>query len=53
MRQKIKRLKVPRHVSCRPVLIYAKGVTTDVIEQNYFFVIIDFSELLDYSAVWY
>lgn len=46
MKEKIKRLKVPRHMSCRPVLIHVNGMTNDVQEANYFAHLIDFGALL-------
>lgn len=46
MKEKLKRLKVPRHISRRPVLIHVNGVTDEVLEADYFSNIIDFSELL-------
>ena len=47
MQEKIKRLKVPRHMSCRPVLIHVNGVTSDVEEADYFSHLIDFGMLLE------
>lgn len=49
MKEKIKRLSVPRHISCRPVLIHVNGVTDELLEADYFSNIIDFSELLGSS----
>jgi len=46
MKRKIDNLKVPKHISCRPVLIHVNGVTDAVLEENYFSQIIDFSQLL-------
>ena len=46
MQQKIARLKVPRHMSRRPVLIHVNGVSDEVLAENYFSNIIDFGELL-------
>lgn len=46
VQEKIKRLKVPRYVSRRPVLIHVNGVADEVLEKQYFSHIIDFSELL-------
>jgi len=45
--QKIKNIKTPRHISCRPVLIHVNGVNNKVIESRYFSEIIDFSQLLN------
>lgn len=44
--EKIKRLKTPRHVSRRSVLIHVNGVTDDVLERQYFSQIVDFGQLL-------
>jgi AAA+ ATPase superfamily predicted ATPase len=46
MKEKINRLKVPRHMSRRSVLIHVNGVTDEVRESEYFSNIIDFSNLL-------
>jgi len=46
MEEKIKRLRIPRNFSIRPVLIHVNGVEDSVLEENYFDKIIDFSELL-------
>jgi hypothetical protein len=47
MKQKIKKLKMPRNFSYRPVLIHVNGVQASVIEEGYFSSIIDFSALLE------
>lgn len=47
VQEKIDRLKVPRNISCRPVLIHVNGVTDEVVEAAYFANIIDFSDLLN------
>ena len=47
MREKISRLKRPKGISCRPVLIHVNGIENAVIEQGYFADIIDFSEILN------
>jgi len=44
--EKVKRLKLPRNFSIRPVLIHVNGVHRDIVEGRYFSQIIDFSELL-------
>ena len=49
VQQKIDKLKKPRGFSCRPVLIHVNGVTSDLLEADYFAEIIDFSELLQSS----
>ncbi|MCB1118993.1 MAG: ATPase [Chlamydiia bacterium] len=46
MKQKIKRLKLPRGFAINPVLIYLNGVSDSVIDANYFTHLIDFSEIL-------
>lgn len=46
MQEKLDRLKVPRHMSRRPVLIHVNGVTEDLQDQNYFSEVIDFSRYL-------
>lgn len=48
--KKIKALSLPRNMSIRPVLIHVNGVCDEVIDQQYFCEIIDFSELLDNNA---
>lgn len=44
--EKLRRLKLPRGFSCRPVLIHVNGVSDEVVDSGYFARIIDFSELL-------
>ena len=44
--EKIKRLSKPRHFSCVPILVHVNGVSDAVSDANYFYKIIDFSELL-------
>lgn len=44
--EKLRRLKLPRGFSCRPVLIHVNGVSSEVVDSGYFARIIDFSELL-------
>lgn len=51
MMEKIDRIKIPRHVSCRPVLIHVNGVTDELIESRYFSNIIDFSQLLERGLI--
>jgi len=43
---KIKRLKIPRYVSIRPVLIHVNGVSDALLDARYFAEIINFSEML-------
>jgi len=47
MQEKISRLKRPKGVSCRPVLIHVNGVENNVVECAYFADIIDFSEAIN------
>jgi len=51
MREKIRRLKIPRQFSYRPVLIHVNGVSELVIESQYFSDIIDFSECFHQVSV--
>ncbi len=44
--EKLTRLKLPRHVSARPVLIHVNGVHPDIVGSRFFSRIIDFGELL-------
>lgn len=46
VKTKIKRLKLPRHISCRPVLIHVNGIRDDIHDSDYFSNIIDFGEFL-------
>lgn len=46
MEEKLRRLKLPRGFSCRPVLIHVNGVSEEVTDSGYFARIIDLSELL-------
>ncbi len=45
MQEKIRRLKAPRHISRRAVLIHVNGVHEEVIESRFFSNIIDFGQL--------
>lgn len=47
MEEKISRLSVPRGFSCLPVLIHVNGVHDRVLDKNYFFKVINFSDLLN------
>lgn len=47
VQEKIDRLKRPKGFSCRPVLIHANGVTSDLMESDYFAAIIDFGQLFN------
>lgn len=46
MKEKMQRLKLPKHFSLYPVLIHASGVQREVIESGFFAKIIDFGTLL-------
>jgi uncharacterized protein len=46
MKQKMERLKVPKHISLRPVLIHVNGVDEQIIESGFFSSIINFNDLL-------
>jgi len=45
MKEKLERLKVPRNMSRRAVLIHVNGVTDELLNHDYFYKIIDFSEM--------
>lgn len=47
MVEKIRRLKVPKHFSIRPVLVHVNGVEATVLDQYYFDKIVDFGQLLE------
>lgn len=44
VKEKIQRLTVPRHVSCRAVLIHVNGVENSLVDERYFSSIIDFGQ---------
>ena len=46
VKKKIERLKRPKYMSCRPVLIQVNGVSESVKNSDYFVKMIDFGELL-------
>lgn len=46
MQEKINRLKVPKYISRRPVLIHVNGVKDEVVDAHYFSAIIDFNSFL-------
>jgi uncharacterized protein len=46
VQEKIKKLKLPKRLSCRPVLIHVSGVERNVVENDYFSAIIDFGEIV-------
>lgn len=41
------RLKVPKSFSIRPVLIHVNGVEESVLDESYFYKVIDFGQHLD------
>lgn len=47
MEEKIRRMKVPKRFSIRPVLIHVNGVEDSVLDAGYFDKIIDFGQLLE------
>ena len=47
MREKIKKLSVPRNYTCLPVLIQVNGVSEEVQAAGYFYDIIDFAVFLE------
>ena len=46
MEKKLSALSIPRGFSCLPVLIQVNGVHDSVLDSNYFFKVINFSDLL-------
>ena len=46
VKAKIASLKIPRHVSYRPILIHVNGVTDELVAQEYFDQIVDWTQLL-------
>lgn len=46
VQEKINKLKRPKGMSCRPILIHVNGVDDSVLESDYFSNIIDFSQTL-------
>jgi hypothetical protein len=46
VKERIARLRLPRHVSYRPVLIHAGAIAEGIVEQDYFAATVDFGELL-------
>lgn len=47
VKEKLSRLVLPHGFACLPVLIHASGISEELGEANYFFKVIDFSEMLD------
>lgn len=50
IKEKISKLSIPRGCSCLPVLIHVNGVHDKVVDSNYFFKIIDFTEALTFDG---
>lgn len=46
MEEKIRKLKLPRSISVRPVLVYSGTLTSDLSRSDYFSKILNFEELL-------
>ena len=47
VQEKIARIKMPRHMSYRPVLIHVNDVDDTILESRYFSEIIDFGQFLN------
>ena len=47
VQEKIGKLKRPKGLSCRPVLIHVNGIHDSVVESGYFSDLIDFGQALD------
>lgn len=47
VKEKINRLKIPRHTSIRPILIYLGEAHDEVLDANYFAQIINIEALLE------
>jgi uncharacterized protein len=45
--EKINKLKTPRNFSIRPVLIHVNGLSDELLEKDYFYKTIDFSQMLE------
>ena len=45
LKEKTKRLEIPKHASVLPVLVHVNGVSDTVHEQEYFARIVDFSQI--------
>jgi AAA+ ATPase superfamily predicted ATPase len=50
VKEKIKRLNLPKQMVCIPVLIHVNGVTDQLVAENYFYSIIDFGSFLKESS---
>ena len=46
VRKKIEALKIPKHLSFRPVLVHVGGVSKRLVEEDYFDIIVDWTDLL-------
>lgn len=46
VKQKLERISMPRGYACHPVLIHMGDVSQTVVEQNYFYAIIDFTAFI-------
>lgn len=51
VQEKINRIKKPKGFSCRPVLIHVNGVSQDILDNDFFAEIIDFSDLFKESSI--
>jgi len=49
--EKMEKLKLPKHISRRPVLIHVNGVKDEIIDEQFFSKIIDFSEALNFVPI--
>ncbi|GAG32980.1 unnamed protein product, partial [marine sediment metagenome] len=47
VKEKIARLSIPRGMAMLPVLIHVNEVSSGVVDEDYFYSIINFSELLE------
>jgi AAA+ ATPase superfamily predicted ATPase len=47
VKERNKRLKIPKHFSIRPVLIQVNGIENSILEEEFFDKIIDFGKLLE------
>jgi len=47
MKEKIAKLAIPKGYACLPVLIHVNGVSDSMLDAQYFFKILDFSQLLE------
>lgn len=46
VKEKINRLSLPRNYSVLPILIYVSGVSESILDADYFYSVIDFSDFL-------